>query len=101
MVRLFKKLIQTIFCLALCAALTGADYLGQKQIERSRNIMGTAFTITIFNSGGVSLERNSYLVDKAFEAIENIESKMYSESENSVVWKINHAKAGELCPLDE
>jgi thiamine biosynthesis lipoprotein len=96
-----KKLFQLTLALAVCVALTGADYLGQKQIERSKNIMGTAFTITIFNSGGVSLERNSYLVDKAFETIERLSDKMFSENPESLVWKINHSKSGETFLLDE
>lgn len=101
MVKLSKKILQVLGCLCLWTVLVGADYLGQKQIERSRNIMGTAFTITIFDSGGISLERNSYLVDKAFETIQSIEESMYSQSEDSVVWKINHSKAGEPVTLDE
>lgn len=97
----FSKAFHAGASLGLCLLLTGADYLGQKQIERSRNIMGTVFTITIFNSGGLSLERNAYLVDRAFGAIENIENKMYSANENSLIWKINHAKAGQTVTLDE
>src|SRR3989338_263282 len=101
MVKIFKAAFRAFLSLGLCVALTGADYLGQKQIERSRNIMGTAFTITIFYSGGLSLERNSYLVDKAFETLESIANKMYGENETSVIWKINHAAPGETVVLDE
>lgn len=100
MLKTLKNALRFALLLCVCLALTGADYLGQKRIERSRNLMNSTFTITIF-SGDASLDRNSYLVDKAFEIIEDVSNKMASQNEQSVVWKINHSAIGQAVPLDD
>ncbi len=62
--------------------------------------MGTAFTITIF-SAGQTREKNSTLLDKAFEIIKDIEGKMYSQNEESLVWRFNHSADGRPVTLDD
>ena len=93
---MLKKLVLFLCCLFLI----GADYLGQKQLERSKNFMGTAFQITVFDSG-LTKERLSFVVDNAFNKIGLIYDQMSSLKEGNLVSKINQAKAGDSFQLDE
>lgn len=89
-------LILTFFSLVL----TGADYLGSKQIEKSQNFLGESLTVTVFYSD-LSKEELSRLIEDAFKRAQAIEAKVSVNGEGSVVAQINRAGKGAAIPLDE
>ena len=101
-----KKLFVSLNSLSLSALilmspfLMGADYLGGKQIERSKSIMGTMMDITIFEST-LTRENASRIIDGAFEMAVSLEGKASDSDENSIVSRVRRAKAGEVIPLDD
>ncbi len=82
------------------ALLTGADYLGRVKLEKSQNFMGTSFQITVFESD-LSQENLARTVDDAFKLIGDLDAKLSSFKETSVIAHINQAKAGEVFKLDD
>lgn len=96
------KTIKTLlnpFLAVICALfLTGADYLGQKQIDRYENVHGTVFQIVIFDDT-YPREKLWRVTDAAFRIIEQVEGSLNSEADN-VLDKINQGRKGDSFQLD-
>ncbi len=93
-------MLKKIGLLLLCLFLTGADYLGRKQIEVSKSFMGSIFQITVFDSS-LSKEQLSYVVDQAFVIIGKMDNQMSDQKEGSLTSRIHLAKEGDAFELDE
>ena len=93
----FLKSISLAF---LCLALTGADYLGSTQMERSRNLMGDTLRVTVFQSNHTD-ESLGYVLEKAFKSAEAVENEISDSNPEGVVSRILRAKAGDTIELSE
>ncbi len=95
------KATRHILILALFSlVLTGADYLGSKQIEKSQNFLGQNLKVTVFYSD-LQKEELSSLIDDAFKRAQAIEAKVSMDREGSLVAQINRAGKGTAIRLDE
>lgn len=83
-----------------CALLTGADYLGRVKIEKSQNFMGTSFQITVFESD-LSQENLARTVEQTFALIGDLDGKLSSFKESSVIARINQTAPGQIFKLDD
>ncbi len=93
-------LFKISFFIAIGMLLMGADYLGVKQLEKSRNLMGDALQITVFESN-LSTENVSRVMDKAFEWVESLENKTSNHHDESLASRIQRAKKGDTFDLDD
>jgi thiamine biosynthesis lipoprotein len=83
-----------------CAPLVGAEYLGSKQMERSRNFMGETLRITVFQSNHTD-ESLGYVLEKAFLMAGEIEKEVSPDDPESVPSRVSRAKSGEAVELNE
>ncbi len=94
-----SRWIKLTLLVFLCAPLTGAEYLGSRQMERSRNFMGETLRITVFQSNHTD-ESLGYVLEKAFRMAEAIENEVTEKNPESVPSRVARSKAGEAVPLN-
>lgn len=93
-------MVKKLAVIALALLLTGADYLGGTRLQRSEKAMGSFFEITVYESPLKDAELAN-LVSNAFKIVTDLENKLSSFKDSSIIAEINRAKAGEVFELDE
>ncbi|HXV19297.1 MAG TPA: FAD:protein FMN transferase, partial [Candidatus Omnitrophota bacterium] len=91
---------RSLLAFVLVPFLIGADYLGSKQMERSKGIMGDVFEITVFSSDHNS-DSLSRVLDQAIEKVAALERALDENDPVSVASRLKGASQGEAIALDE
>jgi thiamine biosynthesis lipoprotein len=91
---------RSLLVFALVPFLIGADYLGAKQMERSKGILGDVFEITVFSSDHNS-ESLSRVLDQAIEKVVALESAVDENNAVSPASRLKNTAQGESVALDE
>lgn len=96
---LINKLARSMALVLLLLLFAGADYIGNKQFERSKTIMNTVFEVTVFESGLGQTELVKVL-DESFSVAEDIARKTSAFEPEGLAYQVAHANEGDALPLE-